>query len=175
MGARVTTDPFTFWLLSIVVLVAGLDFLLGKPGRKRLQAYLALFYRLRMVVIAVISGDLKRLVSLSLSDIRFLLHFFAVGGNVGSIIVGGSPGEPSIEGLLPYAPAYGAFNDLATAAIRFVLFLATFFSWLVIRPAHKGLSLVILRFAEAEKGPLTLLAAALAAVAKLLQMLLSSR
>jgi hypothetical protein len=56
------------------------------------------------------------------------------------------------------------------------IFLAGFFfcSWAIIRPAHTFLSLVLLRFSESEKGPLTTLALALATLAKLLQMLFHS-
>lgn len=72
------------------------------------------------------------------------------------------------DSLIEY---YRSFVDLSVQSIRLFFAAVFLFCWSAARPLHWLTSLLIYRFAEAEKGPLTIFAAALAALAKLIQQL----
>jgi hypothetical protein len=73
------------------------------------------------------------------------------------------------SGTLGYQ--YEEWQSIFAALLRLAIAAAFITSWVVVRPGHALLSLVVLRFAEAEKGVLTAIAAGLALMAKFLHML----
>jgi hypothetical protein len=73
-----------------------------------------------------------------------------------------------------YLFRYEEFARASAGLIRPLMSFVFNLSFLVIRPSHRILSIVLYRLAEAENGALAVLAAALAGVIKLLQMALKS-
>jgi hypothetical protein len=79
------------------------------------------------------------------------------------------------EENLEVSVAYQTEAIFAVIATFRALFSGTFIlSWLVVKPTHRLLSLALLRFAESEKGPLTTIAAGLAILAKLIEVIFKS-
>jgi hypothetical protein len=68
-----------------------------------------------------------------------------------------------------YADTYISFVQSVTRLIRLLIFAFFILSWLLVRPGLPLVSLIIYRLSEAERGPLILLAAALAGLTKIIQ------
>jgi hypothetical protein len=80
--------------------------------------------------------------------------------------------DPKIGWVVPdtYTPIYFESIRLSALLLRPLLTVAFIVSFLVIRPGHKLLSILLYRFAEAESGVLAVLAGIMAGIIKLIQM-----
>ena len=116
---------------------------------------------------------------------NFIIAFLSKSGNYPVVAEQASPDAvifqlgPQVNARIDvpvmYELAYGYFVDLAFFSMRILIFCALLVSWIAVRPIHKLLSVIVLRFAESDKGPLTLMAVALAGLVKILQVLFASK